>query len=62
MAKYIIDLDAFVQCLEFTSEGKINGHEYAYLQNVHALVARFPKYAVEETISIEMKNDIKISE
>lgn len=33
-----------------------------FLQNVKALIHRFPKTKVEETINIEMKSDIKIGE
>lgn len=62
MAKYIIDLDSFYECLDFLSEGKINGNDYAYLQNVKCLIHRFPKTKVEETITIEVKNKIEMSE
>ena len=62
MAKYIIDLDSFYECLDFLNEGKVNGNDYCFLQNVKALIHRFPKTKVEETINIEMKSDIKIGE
>ena len=62
MAKYIIDLDSFYECLDFLNEGKANGNDYCFLQNVKALIHRFPKTKVEETINIEMKSDIKIGE
>ena len=35
---------------------------YTYVQNVVALLERFPKTKVEETVNIEMKSEIKISE
>lgn len=60
MAKYIIDLDSLYECLDFLSEGKCNGDDYAYLQNVKALIYRFPKDEVEETVNIELKRDIEI--
>lgn len=62
MAKYVIDLDSFIQCLDMISAGKLNGHEYTYLQNVKAFIERFPKHKVEETVHIEMKSDIKVCE
>ena len=62
MAKYIIDLDAFYECLDFLSEGKINGNKYAYLQNVKCLIQRFPKDKVEEIVNIEVTRDVKTSE
>lgn len=62
MAKYIIDLDAFYECLDFLSEGKLNGNEYTYLQNVKCLIHRFPKDKVEETVNIEVTREIKASE
>lgn len=62
MAKYIIDLDSFYECLDFLHEGKVNGNDYCFLQNVKALINRFPKCKVEETIKFEMKSDIKIGE
>ena len=62
MAKYIIDMDALISCCDFLTLGKLNGMNYTYVQNVVALLERFPKTKVEETINIEMKSDIKISE
>ncbi len=62
MAKYIIDMDALISCCDFLSLGKLNGMSYTYVQNVVALLERFPKTKVEETINIEVKNDIKVSE
>lgn len=62
MAKYIVDIDALIECCDFLSVGKINGDNYTYVQNVKCLIERFPKYKVEETITIEVKNDVKISE
>lgn len=62
MAKYIIDMDALISCCDFLSLGKLNGMSYTYVQNVVALLERFPKTKVEETINVEMKSDIKISE
>ena len=55
MAKYIIDVDSFKECLDFISEGSINGRQYAYIQNVKAFIERFPKQEVEEDIYIEAK-------
>lgn len=43
MAKYIVDMDSFCECLELLSEGKVNGHDWAYIQNIQAFVERFPK-------------------
>ncbi len=62
MAKYIIDLDAFYECLDFLSEGKINGNDYAYLQNVKCLIHRFPKDKVKETVNIEVTRDVEMCE
>ena len=62
MAKYIVDMDALISCCDFLTLGKLNGTNYTYVQNVVALLERFPKTKVEETINIEVKNDIKVSE
>ena len=62
MAKYIVDMDALIECCEFLSVGKINGSDYTYVQNVKALIQRFPKDKVEETITIEVKNSVEMSE
>ena len=62
MTKYIVDMDALVECCDFLSEGKINGHDYAYVQNMKALLQRFPKDKVEETITVEVKNNVEMSE
>lgn len=43
MAKYIVDMDSFKECLDLLSEGKINGYDYAYIQNIKVFVERFPK-------------------
>lgn len=59
MAKYIIDLDALIECCDFLTVGKLNGDDYTYVQNVIALLQRFPKDKVEETITIEVRNNIK---
>ena len=62
MAKYIVDMDALIECCEFLSVGKINGSDYTYVQNVKALIQRFPKDKVEETITIEVKNSVEMNE
>ena len=62
MSKYIVDMDALIECCEFLSVGKINGSDYTYVQNVKALIQRFPKDKVEETITIEVKNSVEMSE
>lgn len=61
MAKCIVDIDAMIECCDFLSEGKINGHDYTYVQNVKAFIQRFPKQKVEENISIKIEGDIKVS-
>ena len=62
MAKYIIDLDALFECCDFLSLGKLNDKQYTYVDNVRALLQRFPKDKVEETISVEIKRNIEMSE
>ena len=62
MAKYIVDIDALIKCCDFLSVGKINGDNYTYVQNVKCLIERFPKDKIEETITVEVKNDVKTSE
>lgn len=52
MAKYIIDVDALINCLDLLSEGIMNSrYEWAYLQNVKELIENFPKDEVRETIT-----------
>lgn len=58
MAKYIVDMDALIECCDFLSAGKLNGNDYTYVQNVKCLIERFPKDRVEESITIEVKNKI----
>lgn len=62
MAKYIVDMDAFVNCLDFLSEGIVNGHSYAYLQNVKVFAERFPKIPIEETFTVKVNNEVKLGE
>ena len=62
MAKYIVDIDALIECCDFLSMGKLNGDDYTYVQNVKCLIERFPKDKVEETISFEVKHNVEISE
>lgn len=62
MAKYIVDMDALLECCDFLSFGKMNGEDYTYVRNIKALLQRFPKDKVEETITIEVKNNVKASE
>ena len=62
MAKYIVDIDSLIECCDFLSMGKLNGSDYTYVQNVKALIERFPKDKVEETITIEVKNNVEMSE
>ena len=59
MSKYIIDIDAFFECCDFLSLGRLNGKQYTYVDNVKALLERFPKDKVEETITIEVKKSVK---
>lgn len=62
MAKYIVDIDALINCLDFLSVGKLNGSSYTYLADVKAFIQGFPKDKVEETITIELKNSVDINE
>ena len=41
--KYVIDTDAFSNCLDLLECIKINGHDYVALQNVKIFIDRFPK-------------------
>lgn len=59
MARYIVDMDALLACCDFLSLGKLNGGDYTYVENVKALLQRFPKDKVEETITVEVKTNIK---
>lgn len=61
MAKYIVDMDALFECCDFLSLGKLDGNEYTYVNNVKALIQRFPKDEVKETITIEVKNNVELS-
>lgn len=62
MAKYIVDIDALLECCDFLSLGKINNMQWTYVDNVRALIQRFPKDKVEETIDIEVKKNVEMSE
>lgn len=62
MAKYIIDLDALLECCDFLTLGKLNDKDYTFTNNVKALIQRFPKDKVEETITIEVKNNVEIDD
>ena len=62
MAKYIVDMDALLDCCDFLSLGKLDGMQYTYVDNVRALIQRFPKDKVEETIIFEVKNNVEMSE
>lgn len=58
MAKYIVDMDALLECCDFLSCGKMNGCDYTYVQNVKAFIERFPKDRVKETITFEAKSKV----
>ena len=45
--KYIIDIDAFKDCLDLVEAIKVNGHEYVAVHNVKLLIDRFPKEAYD---------------
>ncbi len=60
MAKYIVDIDAMMNCCDFLSEGKLNGHDYTYVQNVKAFIARFPKEEVKENVVIKVEREITV--
>lgn len=61
MAKYIVDMDALFECCDFLSMGKLDGKEYTYVNNVKALIQRFPKDEVKENITVEVKKDVELS-
>ena len=48
--KYIIDLDAFMECLDFLHFGTMNGVFVTPIDNVKALMQRFQKTPVSEEI------------
>ena len=54
MTKYIIDIDALINCCDFLTLGKLNGYNYTYVQNVKALIEEFPKDEVKESITVEI--------
>ena len=62
MAKYIVDMDALLECCDFLTLGRVDGMQYTYVDNVRALIQRFPKDKIEETIAIEVKKNIEMSE
>lgn len=43
MAKYIIDIDALKDCLDFTGFTKINGQPVAFLDDIIEFIDKFPK-------------------
>ena len=49
--KYIVDIDAFANCLECLHGVVINGKEYVTISMVKAFIERFPKdpVIVEQT-------------
>lgn len=51
MAKYIIDIDAFKECLDLVKTMKIDGHDAAYIQNIKVFIDCFPKDPVDFDIS-----------
>ena len=59
MAKYIVDMDALIECCDFLSIGKLNGNDYTYVDNVKVLLRRFPKDKIEENITIEVKTMLR---
>ena len=59
MSKYIVDMDALFECCDFLSLGRLDGKQYTYVDNVKALLQRFPKDKVEETITIEVKKSVE---
>lgn len=62
MAKYIVDMDALFECCDFLTLGRVNGMQYTYTDNVKALIHRFPKDKIEETITVEVKKNVEVSE
>jgi len=62
MAKYLVDIDALLNCCDFLTVGKLDGSDYTYTQNVKALIQRFPKEKVEETVAFEVKRNVEMSE
>lgn len=46
--KYIVDLDAFANCLECLHGVVINGKDYVTISMVKAFIERFPKDPVIE--------------
>ena len=62
MAKYIVDMDALFECCDFLSLGRLDGKQYTSVDNVRALLQRFPKDKVEETITVEVKKSVESDE
>lgn len=46
--KYVIDLDAFVECLDCIDSMRINGALYVEISLIKEFVQRFPKDKVKE--------------
>ena len=56
--KYIIDIDAFVNCLECLHDVVINGKEYVTISMVKAFIERFPK----DPIISQTETNIKLEQ
>ena len=46
--KYVVDIDAFVECLDCIDSIKINGELYVALPVLKEFINRFPKDKVKE--------------
>ena len=45
--KYVIDIDALKDCLNFTAFTKVNGKPTAFLDDVKMLIDKFPKDSLD---------------
>jgi hypothetical protein len=43
MAKYIIDIDSFKECLDFAAFSKVNGQPVAFIYDIKVFIDKFPK-------------------
>ena len=43
MAKYIIDIDSFKECLNFVAFTKVNDQPVAFIDDVKDFIDKFPK-------------------
>jgi UDP-N-acetylenolpyruvoylglucosamine reductase len=58
--KYVVDVDALIECLDCVDSIKVNGAYYIEVQLLKEFIQRFPKEKVNSEFGVMLETEIRV--